>query len=105
MTNQTFNKILQERLEGENLSSLSRELGINKAVLFDWVKSNRLPSMKNIDHVARLARYLGLSLEELLLGPSSNKETSHKVITKVSFKDGDREYEVEIKRKNRKNYE
>ena len=89
-----ISKILQQRLRGENLSQVARELGISKSLLADWVASRRLPSLKNIDSVAKLAKYLGLSLEELLLG----SETEKKVISAVTFEDDKRAYRINIER-------
>jgi transcriptional regulator with XRE-family HTH domain len=86
--------ILRERLEGENLSKIARELGISKSLLADWVASRRLPSLKNIEAVAKLAAYLGLSLEQLLLG----KEDNRKIISAVTFEDEKRSYRVNIER-------
>lgn len=89
-----ISEILRERLEGENLSKIARELGISKSLLADWVASRRLPSLKNIAAVARLATYLGLSLEQLLLG----KDEGRKVISAVTFEDETRSYRVNIER-------
>lgn len=86
--------ILRERLEGENLSKIARELGISKSLLADWVASRRLPSLKNIEAVAKLAAYLGLSLEQLLLG----KDSERKIISAVTFDDDKRSYRVNIER-------
>ncbi len=89
-----INEILRDRLEGKNLSKISRELNISKSLLADWVSSRRLPSLRNIDAVARLAAYLGLSLEELLLG----KDDGRKVISAVTFEDDKRAYRINIER-------
>lgn len=87
-------KILRDRLSGENLSKVARELGISKSLLADWVASRRLPSLKNIDAVAKVANYLGLSLEQLLLGT----EEDRKIISSVTFEDNNRAYRVNIER-------
>lgn len=92
--NAKISEILRERLEGENLSKIARELGISKSLLADWVASRRLPSLKNIDAVARLAAYLGLSLEQLLLG----KDDGRKIISAVTFDDDKRSYRINIER-------
>lgn len=89
-----ISEILRERLEGENLSKIARELGISKSLLADWVSSRRLPSLRNIDAVARLAAYLGLSLEQLLLG----KDDDRKIISAVTFDDDKRAYRINIER-------
>ncbi len=87
-------EILRERLKGENLSEVARELGISKSLLADWTSSRRLPSMKNIEAVAKLAAYLGLSLEQLLLG----KDDERKIISAITFEDDKRKYRVNIER-------
>lgn len=89
-----ISEILRERLAGENLSQVARELGISKSLLADWVASHRLPSLKNIDAVAKLAAYLGLSLEQLLLG----KEDGRKIISTITFEDERRTYRINIER-------
>lgn len=89
-----INDILRERLEGENLSKIARELGISKSLLADWVASRRLPSLKNIGAISRLASYLGLSLEQLLLG----KDDGRKIISAVTFEDEKRSYRINIER-------
>lgn len=89
-----ISKILRERLANENLSKVARELGISKSLLADWVSSRRLPSLKNIEAVAKLANYLGLTLEQLLLGKDDNRT----IISAVTFEDDKRKYRVNIER-------
>jgi len=89
-----ISEVLQERLQGKNLSQVSRDLGISKSLLSDWVSSRRLPSLKNINAVAKLASYLGLTLEQLLLG----KQADHRVISAVTFDDDSRRYKINIER-------
>lgn len=86
--------VLQNRLKGQNLSQIARELGISKSLLADWVSARRLPSMKNIAAVAKLAAFLGISLEQLLLG----EDVSSNVITSVAFDDDKRAYRIQIER-------
>lgn len=89
-----ISKILSDRLKGQNLSKVARELGISKSLLADWVSSRRLPSLKNIEAVARVANYLGLSLEQLLLG----KDSDRKIISAITFEDDKRAYRINIER-------
>lgn len=89
-----ISQILRKRLQGENLSQVARELGISKSLLADWVSSRRLPSLRNIGAVVKLAGYLGLTLEELLLGDVDSQKT----IGAISFEDENRHYRVNIKR-------
>lgn len=85
--------ILEKRLKGENLSQLARDLGISKSLLADWVASRRLPSLKNVGALKKLSNYLGISLEDLLLGHEESD-----VITSLLFKDGERQYSIQITR-------
>lgn len=87
-----MSKILNERLRGENLSRIARQIGISKSVLSDWVAARRVPSLKNIEQVAKLADYLGLSLDQLLLGRS----TQGQVVGSVQIQDGDRSYKIVV---------
>lgn len=89
----TIHEILEKRLKGKNLSQLARELGISKSLLADWVAARRLPSLKNVEALKRLSTYLGISLEELLLG-----EDDKRVITSLLFQDGERKYSIQITR-------
>lgn len=88
-----FSKILSERLEGENLSRLARDLDIPKSLLHDWCISSSFPSMKSMKHVKILASYLGLTVDELFFG-----EQKKKTISSISFTDSGREYRVNIER-------
>lgn len=86
--------VLRERLKGKNLSQVARELNISKGLLADWVSARRLPSLRNISALSKLADYLGLSLEQLLLGKTSEK----KIISNVVFDDEKRSYRINIER-------
>lgn len=89
-----FNDILKLHLKDTNLSALSREICISKTVLHDWVYSNRLPSMKNIHLVKKLADYLGLTLDELFFGTTTKK----KVLSIIQFEDDGNKYKVLIEK-------
>lgn len=58
-----FNKLLKQKLQDKNLSEISRDLGIPRSILQDWVHENREPSMKSLKYVKRIADFLGYSLE------------------------------------------
>ncbi len=88
-----IHEILEKRLKGKNLSQLARELGISKSLLADWVASRRMPSFKNVEALKKLATYLGISLEELLIG-----EDDQRVITSLLFEDEKRKYSIQITR-------
>jgi len=89
-----FSKILRKRLGKENLSKVSDDLSIRRSLLQDWVHNDRTPSLSNIENVSKIANYLGLTLEELLVGVEDNPE----IISSVSFKDQGREYRIRITR-------
>jgi len=88
-----FHKILKERLGGKTLSSVASELGIPKSLLHDWVHSGRIPSLKNLKHIEKLAEYLKMPKEQLLFGCEESK-----VISSISFSDENRKYKIDIKR-------
>lgn len=75
-------------MNGVNLSHLSRELDIPSTLLFEWKQSKRMPSFKNMNHVKRIAAYLGLTLEELLFGSEGSEivSTSTFEVNRVKFR-------------------
>lgn len=85
--------VLKKKLKDKNLAQVARELGIPKTLLHEWVQAKRTPSFKNVGHLKRLADYLSLSLEELLL-----QEASDRVISSVTFDDNGRKYRIKIER-------
>ena len=89
-----FNETLKLRLAERNLSRISEELDIPRSLLQDWVHNDRSASLKNIEHINKLAKYLGLSLEEMLLGHCKQQ----KVVSSIRFMDEDRVYQVLITR-------
>jgi ribosome-binding protein aMBF1 (putative translation factor) len=89
-----FTTIIQERLADENLSQISDKLEIPRSLLQDWVHNERKPSLANIEHVVSLSKYLGISLEELLLGT----KTEQKTVSSITFSDDGREYRINIER-------
>lgn len=91
-----FTDILRGHLKGQNLSAVARRVDIPRSLLFDWVNGRRMPSYKQSQALARLATYLGISFEELVLGSKKNK--NDKVISSVSFSDDAREYAISIRR-------
>ena len=64
----SINKLLKKQLKGQNLSQLTSLLGLPKGLLHRLVKENKNPSLNNLDSLIRLAKYLDLSLDELLTG-------------------------------------
>ena len=88
-----FSKILSSTLKGKNISAIAREIDMPRSMLHDWVKAKRIPSLSNIDFIKRLADYLGLSLEEILIG-----EDPKQMISSVSFQDDTRQYRISVER-------
>ena len=89
----TLAELLQQKLKGQNLSHLARELGIPKTLLHEWTQAKRTPSLKNVGHLKKLADHLSISLEELLIG-----QASEKVISSVTFADSGRRYRIKVER-------
>jgi hypothetical protein len=88
-----FNTLLKKHFKDKNLSELSRLLDIPRSLLQDWIHEGREPSMKNIDHVKKIAEHIGATLEELLTGGSTTR-----VLSSVVFEDGDKKYQILINR-------
>lgn len=88
-----FHKILKTNFKSKNLSELSRQLEIPRSVLQDWIIDEKQPSFKNMDYILNIANYLGISLDELLVGESKTK-----VLSAVTFEDEGRRYQVLINR-------
>lgn len=102
MKDSCLTSTLRKHLQGKNISAVSREVGIPTSLIHDWVKGRRMPSLKNIHYVKKLAEYLGISLEEILLGQSDNSacETSKDhVVAQLSFEDEGKRYQINIVRK------
>jgi transcriptional regulator with XRE-family HTH domain len=87
-------KILRRELQGKTLSKVAKEVGISVSVLHDWHSSGRWPSAKNLWQLKLLADHLGLSLEEILFGRTSQAE----VIGSMPFSVGGRHYRVKIEK-------
>jgi transcriptional regulator with XRE-family HTH domain len=89
-----FTTTIQERLADENLSQISDKLNIPRSLLQDWVHNERKPSLANIEHVVSLSKFLGISLEELLVGSNQKINT----VSSITFSDDGREYRINIER-------
>lgn len=94
MNTDTFHNILKENFADKNLSALSRELDIPRSVLQDWIQEKRQPSMKNLTYVKKIADYLGMSLDDLLIGHPPKR----KIISSVTFEDDGKKYQVLIQK-------
>jgi len=88
------NDILREKLEGQNISALAKEVGVSRSLLHDWIAARRLPSLKNISALKKLATHVGMSLDQLLTGQEEDK----KIITSLTFSDNQRKYKIIIER-------
>lgn len=61
-----FTKTISERLEGVNISRLSRELEIPATLLFEWKQAKRLPSFKNLIYVKKLTTHWNIEFESII---------------------------------------
>lgn len=75
------------------MSELARQLKVPRSVLQDWIDGKQ-PSFSNVEYLVRIADYLNLSLEELLVG----KDIQSKILTSIVFDDDGRRYQVSINR-------
>lgn len=91
-----FFEILQQKLQGKNLSLVARELKISKSLLHDWHSGRRVPSFRNSESLKKLADYIGCEFEELFLG--MKKTRKDKLISTIAFGDDGREYMISIRR-------
>ena len=73
------NSNLHYLLQDRNLSKVARSLGVSKSLLSDWANCKRVPSLRNIDALLRLAQYFNVSLETLLI-EDLTRSTSLKVL-------------------------
>jgi hypothetical protein len=87
--------LLAKHLKEKNISAVAREIKVPVSLLHDWVRGRRSPSLKNIGHLKSLARFLGLSLGELL-GDSSTGAT---LVTQVDFSIENQKYLLKIEKK------
>lgn len=58
--------------ENINLSELARTIGMSKSLLADWSRARRTPSGKNMHNVLKLAKYFGISFEDLFFKKINN---------------------------------
>ena len=91
--NTEINDRLRKSLKGENLSHLTRKLGLPRGFLHRIIKEGRSPSLSNIDALVKIADYIGISLELLLTGRDQGKIVSH-----IEFEDENRKYKIKIER-------
>lgn len=89
----TISNILNERLKDKNLAEVARKISVSKTILHDWYTGRRIPSLKNIAALKKLADILGMDLEDLLLG-----ESNERIISSVIFDDEKRRYQINIKK-------
>lgn len=92
-------ELLAKHLGEKNISAVAREIRMPVSLLHDWVRGRRAPSFRNIEHLKALARFLGLSLDELL--GATQSETI--LVTQVDLSIEDQRYLLKIeKRRNHK---
>jgi len=69
-----LNSNLHYLLHDRNLSKVARALSIPKSLLSDWSNCKRVPSLRNVDALLRLAQYFNVSLEALLVEDLSRSD-------------------------------
>lgn len=90
-----LSKVLQRELKGKVLADVAKEAGISKSLLHDWAVAGRLPAGKNIPQLRKLAKYLALTLEELLFEDSGETKI---VLASTTFTDHQSQYRVNIEK-------
>lgn len=95
-----FSKVLQQLMKTHHLSitQLSNDTLIPKSTLSDWT-NGRLPSSKNLIHLAKLSNYFRMTLSELLFGESEDK-TRDEIVLISNFKEGNSNYRLTIEKIN-----
>ena len=89
-----FHKLLKVSFQDKNLSEVSRLLEIPRSLLQDWIHEGREPSLKNVIYLKKIADFLGLTLDELLIGRNSTT----KIINSITFEDDGKKYQILISR-------
>lgn len=71
-----FSRVLRKHLalSGRSQRDLAYQLDISPATLSHWMVGKRAPS---VEHVAKLAKLLGVSVDSLLKAPSSDTREGH----------------------------
>jgi transcriptional regulator with XRE-family HTH domain len=90
-----LSQVLKRELGNRKQTNVAKECGIGKSLLNDWLSARRIPSAKNLPQLYKLAKYLGLTLEQLLFDTSP---TSCQTISSTRFTDGGVEYRVNIEK-------
>lgn len=87
--------LLAKYLRERNISAVAREINMPVSLLHDWVRGRRTPSLKNLGHLKSLARFLGLSLSELL----GDFNPDRVVVTQVAIEIEKQEYLLKIEKR------
>lgn len=95
MSSLKLSKVLKREIGTRTQASVAEGAGISKTLLNDWVSSRRNPGGKNFPQLLKLAKYLGLSLEELLF---DIKPTKKQVLAQARFTDQGNEYRINIEK-------
>lgn len=90
-----LSQVLQRELAGKNISQIAKQIQVSKSLIHDWTCSRRLPNAKNFPALMKLAKYLGLTLEELIFDKSSSQKTT---IASTTFSDSGNSYRIEIEK-------
>ena len=90
-----LSQVLKREIGTRKQTDVAKECGISKSLLNDWIAARRLPSAKNLPHLLKLARCLGLTLEQLLF---DENHSDSKIIASTRFSDGPVEYRINIEK-------
>lgn len=88
-------QVLKRELGSRKQSEVARECGISRTLLNDWISARRIPSAKNLGQLNRLAKFLGLTLEQILFDEQPRQTN---LIASTRFTDNETEYRVCIEK-------
>lgn len=78
-----------------SLKKIASDCGIPPSVLHGWINGT-IPSAKNLHLVFKLAKYLGLEIDELLFGQRIINDGLSKSIHSSVFTDGNSKYLLKV---------
>lgn len=90
-----LSQVLQRELSGKNISQIAKQIRVSKSLIHDWTSSRRLPNAKNFPALLKLAKYLGLTLEELIFDKTSPQKIT---LASTTFSDSGNSYRIEIEK-------
>lgn len=90
-----LSKVLKREIGRRTQAEVADESGVPRSLLNDWVTSRRNPGGKNLFQLLQLAKYFGITLEELLFDTKPQDKT---VLAQTRFTDGGSEYKICIEK-------